>query len=239
MGKDPAFLFYPGDWLGGTIAFSRAHKGAYMDLLMGQYNMGHMGLEDIKQILGSDFDLMWETKLAAKFIKDEKGLFYNEKLENEVLRRKKYTDSRKKNLKKTKPHMGLHMENGNETVNKDKSKGENANEKREAKPKIEIVLPWQNTRFENAWAEWKEYRKEEKRDGYKTIKAEQRALMGLQKKAKDDEETAYLIIQESMENGWKGLFELKTKTNGNSKDKTELRKQIFRDLQGGNGSNGN
>ncbi|MHA2039809.1 MAG: hypothetical protein ACW98X_25615, partial [Promethearchaeota archaeon] len=45
MAKDPAFLFYPGDWLGGTMLFSRAHKGAYMDLLMAQFNNGHMELQ--------------------------------------------------------------------------------------------------------------------------------------------------------------------------------------------------
>ena len=44
MSKDPAFLFYPGDWLGGTMLMTRHHKGAYMDLLMAQYNNGHMTL---------------------------------------------------------------------------------------------------------------------------------------------------------------------------------------------------
>lgn len=100
MAKDPAFLWYPGDWLGGTMTFSRSHKGAYMDLLMAQFNNGHMGLQDIKTILGeSDFNEMWESKLKKKFKIDENGLFYNEKLENEIVRRKRFTDSRHENLK--------------------------------------------------------------------------------------------------------------------------------------------
>lgn len=38
MAKDPAFLFYPGDWLGGTMGMSLTQKGAYFHLLMVQFN---------------------------------------------------------------------------------------------------------------------------------------------------------------------------------------------------------
>ena len=85
--KDPAFLFYPGDWLGGTLTFTRPHKGAYMDLLMAQFNSGHLSVEDIKVILKEDFETMWELKLKSKFITDENGLYYNERLEVEKEKR--------------------------------------------------------------------------------------------------------------------------------------------------------
>lgn len=124
--RDPAFLFYPGDWLGGTMTFSRSHKGAYMDLLMVQFNNGHMSLQDIETVLGGDFQTMWESKLKAKFLQDESGLFYNQKLEYEINKRKNFTDSRKKNLSNKTPHMESHtdkrMENENENGNKDKNK---------------------------------------------------------------------------------------------------------------------
>ena len=58
MAKDPAFLFYPGDWMGGVSTFTRAHKGAYMDVLMAQHNNGHLSIEDIEIVLGSDFESM-------------------------------------------------------------------------------------------------------------------------------------------------------------------------------------
>lgn len=115
MAKDPAFLFFPGDWLGGTMTFSRAHKGAYMDLLMCQFNQGHMALQDIHIVLGEgDFTNMWETKLKAKFIQDENGLFYNQKLEDEIIKRKLFTKSRRDNLNGTShmdPLMGAHKNN--------------------------------------------------------------------------------------------------------------------------------
>jgi uncharacterized protein YdaU (DUF1376 family) len=121
MAKDPAFLFYPGDWLGGTMSFTRSHKGAYMDLLMAQFNQGHMALQDIQIVLGTDYESMWESKLKAKFKLDEKGLFYNEKLEDEIIKRKKFTQSRRDNLESKTSHKETHtasrMENENENIN--------------------------------------------------------------------------------------------------------------------------
>lgn len=97
MAKDPAFLFYPGDWLGGTMTFTRHHKGAYIDLLMCQFNGGRMSLLDVKTVLGeTDFNDFWECKLKKKFKVDENGFFYNEKLENETAKRKNFTESRRK-----------------------------------------------------------------------------------------------------------------------------------------------
>ena len=93
MAKDPAFLFYPGDWLGGTMTFSRHQKGAYMDLLMCQFNQGSLTLTDIKIILGTDF-YVWE-KLKLKFTVDSFGRYYNPRLEEEKLKRELYTKSRK------------------------------------------------------------------------------------------------------------------------------------------------
>lgn len=113
MAKDPAFLFYPNDWLGGTQTFTRVHKGAYMDLLMAQHADGHMPIEDVQHILGEkDFKDLW-PKLQKKFSKDNQGNYFNQKLEDEMIKRKKFTDSRKNNLSHKEDHMG----NGDGNVN--------------------------------------------------------------------------------------------------------------------------
>jgi hypothetical protein len=132
MGKDPAFLFFPGDWLGGTITMTRHQKGAYMDLLMVQFNAGHMDAHMVNIVLGEkDFSELWEKVLRRKFKQDENGLFYNEKLEKEIVKRKNYTESRKTNLsslshmdKHMGGHMDSHMENGNGNRNKEEKKKE-------------------------------------------------------------------------------------------------------------------
>lgn len=125
MSKDPAFLFYPGDWQGGTSTFTRFIKGCYLDVLIAQFNSGHLSLEEIKTVLGSDFGQSWPT-LQKKFKKDDDGLFFNEKLHTEIVRRKEYSKSRADN-RKGKTHVKdmsnisktyvPHMETGNE--NKD------------------------------------------------------------------------------------------------------------------------
>lgn len=129
MGKDPAFLFYPGDWLGGTQLFSRSEKGAYMDLLMAQFNNGPLTMNEIRSILGDDFVLMWDARLSKKFACNCDGLFYNERLEYEKVKRNNYVQSRNKNVAgnnqyvNTLGHMDGHMTSHMENRNRNKNRG--------------------------------------------------------------------------------------------------------------------
>ena len=124
MAKDPAMLWYWGDWHSGTSLLSRFLKGCYMDLLHAQFNNGFLSLEEIKICLGSDFGQAWPT-LQKKFKQSPDGLFFNERLHEEKEKRKKFCNSRGKNREgKSKSyeqsyenHMKPHMENANENVN--------------------------------------------------------------------------------------------------------------------------
>lgn len=121
MAKDPAFLFYPNDWIGGTMGMTFEEKGAYMELLMLQFNRGHM----TKHIIGRTVGQLWDN-IEDKFRKDDKGLYFNERLEIEKIKRKKYTESRHnntlgvnqytKNNENKEGHMTSHMENENKDV---------------------------------------------------------------------------------------------------------------------------
>jgi hypothetical protein len=124
--KDPAFLFYPNDWIGGTMGMTFEEKGAYLELLMMQFNRGHMTSHMIGQTVGQ----LWD-KIQDKFKVDEAGLYYNERLEIEKEKRKSFTESRRNNISGTnqytkkvghkKGHMDghttSHMENENENEN--------------------------------------------------------------------------------------------------------------------------
>jgi len=92
MAKDPAFLFYPNDWLGGTLGMTFDEKGAYMELLMLQFNRGHM----TSHMIGHTVGQLWD-KIKDKFIQDDHGLWYNYRLEVEKNKRKKYSESRMNN----------------------------------------------------------------------------------------------------------------------------------------------
>jgi hypothetical protein len=99
MSKDPAINWYFDNWAGGTKTMSRFLKGCYIDLLDAQFHLGHLSLEEIKQVLGSDFSA-WKM-LEKKFKKDESENFFNERMELEVKKRKLYSVSRSNNRKKT------------------------------------------------------------------------------------------------------------------------------------------
>ena len=127
MAKDPAFLFYPGDYVSGTMGMTFEEKGAYMDLLMLQFNRGHMNTHMIQHTVGH----LWE-QVKCKFIQDDLGLWYNVRLDIEKEKRKTFTESRRNNIKsKNKTventsyeshmnnYMKHHMENVNENINKD------------------------------------------------------------------------------------------------------------------------
>jgi uncharacterized protein YdaU (DUF1376 family) len=123
MAKDPAFLFYPGDWIQGTMHLTFLEKGCYMELLMLQFNRGKFTIEQAKHMLQSSFEVAWPT-ISEKFVYQD-GFYWNERLALEKEKRSKFTESRRnngkveKNKEATNKHMLTHMDNHMENVNKD------------------------------------------------------------------------------------------------------------------------
>ena len=131
MGKDPSVLFYTGDFLVGTMKMNYAQKGKYIQLLCLQHQDGHLSEDDMLSVCG-DYD----EKIFSKFVKDEEGKYYNERMEVESVKRRRFIESRQRNLIKTdketqveqrteahmEAHMGVHtearMENENIIKNK-------------------------------------------------------------------------------------------------------------------------
>lgn len=146
MAKDPAFLFYPGDWLGGTMLLTRHQKGCYIDLLMAQFNSGPLSLDQIKLVLGQD-QATW-TVLQDKFQQDNSGRFFNQKLATEIEKRKAFVQSRSSNKKgKTKTyhqsyenHMIHHMENENRNEDDNVIEGKGVQGENQKQP-LEIGTP--------------------------------------------------------------------------------------------------
>ncbi len=118
MAKDPAFLFYPGDWNLGTMHMTLLDKGCYIELLMLQFARGKFTIAQAKHMLNGSFHVAW-ANISEKFATD--GEFYwNVRLEEEKNKRKKFTESRRNNglvPKTPEKHMHKHMEDENEDVN--------------------------------------------------------------------------------------------------------------------------
>lgn len=118
MGKDPAFLFYPGDWLGGTMGMTLEQKGAYLELLIFQFNNGAFTEAQAKQVLSICLPSVWQV-LSKKFTFDPASkTFSNTRLTDEIKKRQKFTESRRNNAKGVKAY-AQHMENENRNENKD------------------------------------------------------------------------------------------------------------------------
>lgn len=81
MAKDPAFLFYPQDFITGTMFFTDEQIGIYIKLLCAQHQ--HGGL--INKVTFNQIVKSHEI-IKNKFVESEEG-FYNERLMNEMIKR--------------------------------------------------------------------------------------------------------------------------------------------------------
>lgn len=201
MAKDPAFLFYTGDFCTGSQFMTDDQLGKYLRLLMAQHQHGHLSEKQVLHICKS-----YDSDVMKKFIKDEQGLYYNIRLEHEINVRKNWVESRSKNKlgksktkkstsKKPSKSYDSHMED------KDESKEE------EVLDKKRVVLPFSSDAFKREWGNWLLYRAE-KKISYKGVVSEQAALKSL---SEFSEDFAIMLIKKSMGNGWQGLIFDKTK----------------------------
>ena len=79
--------------------------------------------------------------------------------------------------------------------------------------KKEVVYPFTETEFLEMWKTWLQERRDRRYKNY-TDNGEQAALHNLKKMSNDDYRTAIAIIQQSIAQGWQGLFELKGAKSG-------------------------
>jgi uncharacterized protein YdaU (DUF1376 family) len=90
--KNPAVLWYPGDYLVGTMGMTWEEKGRYVELLNLQHQKGHLNIERLMPDCPKE--------VLAKFVQDEDGLWYNVRMEEEQIKRNKFVASRRNNLAK-------------------------------------------------------------------------------------------------------------------------------------------
>jgi|TARA_R110000851_G_scaffold167714_5_gene313467 hypothetical protein len=119
MSKDPAFLFYSSDFLTGTMFLSDEQTGRFIKLLCVQHQKGRLSEKHMLNICKT-----YDKDVFEMFTKDDKGLFYNERLEFEHNKRKSYSESRRSNRTKKKKDVinisktyDQHMENENRNEN--------------------------------------------------------------------------------------------------------------------------
>lgn len=90
--KDPAFLFYSSDFLSGVADLTMEERGQFITLLCLQHQKGSLSEKTIRLSVGS-----CSVDVLKKFLQDEEGNFYNERLNIEAEKRNKFTESRRNN----------------------------------------------------------------------------------------------------------------------------------------------
>ena len=120
MAKDPAVLFYTSDFLSGTFTMDNEQVGKYIRLLCLQHQKGKLSEKDMLSICKA-----YDSEIWDKFKIDD-GLYYNDRMYNETIRRQKFSESRRNNAKSPKKestseayakHMETETENRTITIN--------------------------------------------------------------------------------------------------------------------------
>lgn len=110
----PSVLWYPADYLVGVIGMTWEEQGRYTYLLNLQQQRGHLNLDAIMPDC--------PEIVKDKFLIDDDGLYYNQRMDEEMEKRYKYVQSRKNNLSHKGSHKEQHtesrMDNDNIYINK-------------------------------------------------------------------------------------------------------------------------
>jgi len=223
---------------------SDEQAGKYIRLLCLQHQKGHLTEEQVMGICD-----IKDVEVLCKFHVDKKGNYFNERLQKEMEKRAKYTQSRRKNLGikgiKGVPHMdnhmdihmdthmSPHMENENEDVNTNINTSINSREKVKRISENKNEFLGQINEYTNSKILLKKlqdfiaYRKEMKSPI--TERALKILFTTLDKLTTDDSEKVE-IIEQSILNNWKGVFGIKkSNISQNKKAKTafdEVRAEI-------------
>lgn len=236
--KDPAFLFYPNDFLAGTIELTDEETGQYIKLLCLQFNNdGYLTERQIDRFTSS-------PEVKEKFSKNEKGQYFNERLLTVMSQRKerakKNSANGKKggnpNFKKGEPNpyytetdkqkdnqtdnqtdnqkdnqkINIALRNGNGNINEDIIINNTS------KVKTKNVY-YNNPIVNEAFEELLEQRKANK------AKNTERAIKLLQGKLDPfDDDVRLQMINEAIVNNWKSVYPLRgsTNTKGSTKQET-------------------
>lgn len=112
-GKDPAVLFYTSDFLAGAALMTMKERGQYITLLCLQRERGHMTPGEMQKAVGKLSD-----EVRSKFTEDGDGKLYNERMEQEIEKRKAHSQRQRENVLKrwNKPKDGVGTCDGNTTV---------------------------------------------------------------------------------------------------------------------------
>ena len=217
--KDPAFMFYPADFMIGTFFMTNEEVGRYIRMLCLQHQQGRLSAEEMDSMCGDS------SKIRAKFVMDENGMYYNERLDEEIAKRSEYKEKQRQygsqggkkrstNAQATikaplsDPQATLKLPsttrvgNENRNINID-SNNKTKNTSTNLYNKLRATYIY-SERINNKVLEWLQY-KSERREPYKETGLKV-LLRRIENSALEyGDEAVCDVIDDSIANGWKGI----------------------------------
>lgn len=130
MGKDPAFLFYPGDASNDTQFMNRLERGAYFDLMKAHRLFGSRGLTaaQVRHVLGNDFEGTWEAMKVV--MSQENDLFFIPWVRESIEKREEFSKRQSERALKPRLNHGNAVAVPCENENENERKGKGVKGKR-------------------------------------------------------------------------------------------------------------
>lgn len=220
MAKDPAFLFYSSDFLSGVSDLTMEERGQYITLICLQHQKGRLNKKTISLSLG-----LISLDVRLKFSEDENGNLFNERLEIEIEKRKKFCESRSNNGRQG----GRGIKKEESTSKASVKLAKDVNENRNTKYNFKLKLKEYGF-SENLIDEWMQVRKNKKatntETAFKKFISEVELINGDINK----------ILEYIIEKSWSGfkaewiLTEIKNKNNGKELSKGQHTINAINDL---------
>ena len=214
--KDPAVLFYTGDFLNGCTDLTFEERGQYITLLCLQHQKGHLSDKTIRLCVGSV-----SVDVLKKFSQDDTGCYFNERMDTEINKRQQFLDSRYFNGKRGgRPKKANSKPNSKPTQNLPEDENENEdlniNKDVKRKKKPEFDFSFLSEVHKENFMRWISYKKS-RNEMYKSQMSLEACYRNLLKFSDNDINKAQEIVDQSMGNNWQGLFPLKINNNGANK----------------------
>ncbi len=216
MAKPDTWMpFYPGDYLRDTMHLTTLQHGAYLLLIIAYWTRGGPLSDDpetLSAICRTPVDEFQRTLNARcrEFFVVENGVWRHKRIDEELAKANRSIEQKRQaglasaNARSTGVQQPLNSRSTSVPTASQRTEGEGegeGEETREEKIPNEIDTPT----FRKAWTDWREYRRVLR----KPLK-EMTANKQLKFLADQGERSAVMAINESIRNGWQGLFEPKT-----------------------------
>ena len=171
----------PESFLVGVMYMTDEEVGQYIKLMCLQHQKGHIPNAIMQRQLPA---------VQEKFIQDAEGLWYNERLEKEIEKRAKWTESRRKNLEGRK--------------NEKKPEKKKSEKKDTVSDWVKEIVPEE---LREPFMDWVKMRAEIKKPitTRATVARNYNALVRLSKRADKQKR----IIEQSVDRCWQSFYELK------------------------------